>query len=78
MRGISMMKNWLLALSSASARAIETVPRMWGSQLNSALRSGSVRAAGAVALGVAALRHEAVDDAMEDQPVVEMLARQMP
>ena len=35
------MKNWLLALSSLCARAIDTVPRRWGIGLNSAFRSGS-------------------------------------
>ena len=34
------------------------------------------RAAGAVAVRVAGLRHEAVDHAMEDDPVIEALARQ--
>ena len=36
-----------------------------------------LRAAGAGALGAAGLRHEAVDDAMEDDAVVEALARQL-
>ena len=33
-RGMKVMKNWLLALSSAVARAIETVPRRCGRGLN--------------------------------------------
>src|SRR5262249_11358186 len=37
---------------------------------------GIVRAAGAGAFGAAGLRHEAVDDAVEDNAVVEALARQ--
>ena len=35
------MKNWLLALSGFSVRAIETLPRKCGIALNSAFRSGS-------------------------------------
>ena len=34
------MKNWLLALSGSDVRAIEQVPRTWGSLENSALRLG--------------------------------------
>ena len=40
-RGWKQMKNWLFALSSLWARAIDTVPRKCGTALNSALRSGS-------------------------------------
>jgi len=45
------MKNWLLALSSLCARAIDTVPRKCGVGLNSAFRSGSCEPPCPVAVG---------------------------
>ena len=43
--------NWLFALSSSAARAMDTVPRTCGNILNSALRSGSSDPPRPVAVG---------------------------
>ena len=58
-------------------RAIEAMPRTCGSRLNSAARFGLGRAAHAGAGRVAALGHEAVDDAVEDDVVVKAFLGQL-
>ena len=70
------------------ARAIEQVPRTWFMLENSAFRSGLSEppmparaglkslAARLAELHVAGLRHEAVDDAVEDDAVIGAFARQ--
>ena len=73
--GANMMKNWLSALFGSEARAIETTPRTCFSFGELGLELVA-RAAGAVALRVAGLRHEAVDHAMEDDAVIKALAHQ--
>jgi LysR family glycine cleavage system transcriptional activator len=56
-------------------RAIEQTPRTCGSRLNSAFRFGlALGAAHAGAGRIAALRHEAGDDAVEDDAVIEAFA----
>ena len=70
------MKNWLSPESGLWARAIETVPRTCGSliELGLELLAGP---AGAGALRASRLRHEAVDDAVKDDAVVEAVAHQL-
>ena len=71
------MKNWLLAEFGSLVRAIEQTPRTCGSAENSCLQVRLRRAAGAVAVSaVAALGHEAGDDAVERHAVIEALVRQ--
>ena len=76
-----MMKNWLEALFGSMVLAIEIVPRTCligfgypleanGGELTLDAVAG---AADADALGVAALDHEAGDDPVEDQSVIEVL-----
>ena len=66
------MKNWLSALLGFCARAAPTVPRMNGTFENSAssLVPGPTHAG---ARRVPGLGHEAVDHAVEDDPVIESL-----
>ena len=71
--GANMMKNCELAVSGSVVRAAPMVPRTKWVGVNSALRSGRSEPPPAGAGRVAALRHEAVDDAMEGRVVVEAL-----
>ena len=83
------MKNCELAEFGFWERAIEQVPRAWFMLENSAFRSGLSEppmpardglkslAAGLAELHVAGLRHEAVDDAVEDHAVIGALAGQL-
>ena len=70
-----MMKNWQPAELGSLVRAMERTPRACLRGLNSAL-SVVAGAAGAGAGGVAALDHEAGDDAVEDHAVVEASLRE--
>ena len=69
------MKNWLLPEFGFAARAIEhgAAHMRFGVELGLELLAG---AAGAGAVRAAGLRHEAVDDAVEDDAVIEALAHQ--
>ena len=71
------MKNWLLALFGLCARAIDSgaAHMRLGVELGRQVRI--VRSAGAGAVRTAGLRHEAVDDAVEHDPVVEALADEL-
>ena len=72
-RSVSVMKNWESPVSSPEL-AIAKRPGLL--KVSSVLNSSSMvdaRAAGAVAVRVAALRHEAVDDPVESQVVVKPL-----
>ena len=75
--GANMMKNWLLPLFGFEVRAMPQVPRRkCRLVVNSAGRSGSFEPPVPVPVGIAALRHEALDHPMERRVVVEPLARQ--
>ena len=69
--GPSVMKNWL-PLVFGPALAIERMPaRSWRSVGMELVLELIARAAGALPERIAALDHEAVDDAVEDDAVVE-------
>ena len=73
-----MMKNWLLALFGFDVRAVPTGAAQevaLGGEFGRQVRQ--LAAAGAGAGRIAALRHEALDHAMERRVVVEALARQL-
>ena len=72
------MKNWLLALFGSFDRAAPMVPRSkLALLLNSAGRSGYFEPPVPVPVGIAGLRHEARDDAMEHDAVVEAFAGEL-
>ena len=71
------MKNWLFALSGTCVRALEHTPRVCAWSLKLGLEVGLVRTAHAGAGGIAALRHEAGDHAVEHHAVVETFLRQL-
>ena len=75
--GAKMMKNWLLALFGSEVRAMPSVPRSNGSVGELGRQVRLVGAAAAGAGRIAGLGHEARDHAMEDDAVVEALARQL-
>jgi hypothetical protein len=70
------MKNWLLALSSPWARAIETTPRMCGNLPNSAFRSGRLDPTGTGTGRIAGLRHESIDHPVKDDAIIKTLPSQ--
>ena len=77
----TQIKNCEPALSGSLARAIETVPRLWGLLLNSALPvarpAHPVRGpVGIFAVRVASLNHEPWDHTVKRGAVVEAFSRQ--
>ena len=72
------MKNWEPAESGCMARAIERTPSVWRKVIFEAVlgeltRNRVARAAHAGTVWTAALDHKAVDDAVEDQAIIEAL-----
>ena len=75
--GANMMKNWLLPLFGFGRARHGAAAAHVRLRENSAGRFGSLRAAGAGAGRVAALGHEALDDAVEGRAIVEAVAHQV-